>query len=67
MKRARTNLAASIHQRLLNLARGSNRPMGELLQYFAIERFLYRFSLSPYGEKFDLKDAQMLRRFSERT
>ena len=61
MKRAPTNIAASIHQRLLNLARASNRPFNELLQYFAIERFLYRFSLSPYKEQFVLKGAQMLR------
>jgi hypothetical protein len=61
MKRAPTNIAASVHQRLLNLARASDRPMGELLQYFAIERFLYRFSLSPYSEQFVLKGAQMLR------
>ena len=32
-----------------------------MLQYFAIERFLYRFSLSPYKEQFVLKGAQMLR------
>ena len=45
MKRAPTNLAASVPQRLLNLARAWNRPFNELLQNFAIERFLYRFSL----------------------
>lgn len=61
MKRVPTNLAASVHQRLLNLARATNRPLNELLQYFAIERFLYRFSLSPYSEQFVLKGAQMLR------
>lgn len=61
MKRVPTNLAASVHQRLLILARASNRPFNELLQYFAIERFLYRFSLSPYKEQFVLKGAQMLR------
>ena len=61
MKRVPTNITASIHQRLLNLARASNRPFNELLQYFAIERFLYRFSLSPYKEQFVLKGAQMLR------
>jgi Nucleotidyl transferase AbiEii toxin, Type IV TA system len=61
MKGAKTNLAASIHQRLLNLARSSNRPFNELLKYFAIERFLYRFSLSPYKEQLVLKGAQMLR------
>ena len=61
MKRVPANLAASVHQRLLNLARATDRPFNELLQYFAIERFLYRFSLSPYGEQFVLKGAQMLR------
>ncbi|MDQ3651478.1 MAG: nucleotidyl transferase AbiEii/AbiGii toxin family protein [Acidobacteriota bacterium] len=61
MKRPPTNIVASIHQRLLNLARTSDRPFNELLQYFAIERFLYRFSLSPYNEQFVLKGAQMLR------
>jgi len=61
MKRARMNLAASVHQRLLNLARATDRPFNELLQYFAIERFLYRFSLSTYKEQFVLKGAQMLR------
>jgi hypothetical protein len=61
MKRGRTNTPASIHQRLLNLARASDRPFNELLQYFAIERFLYRFSLSTYKEQFVLKGAQMLR------
>jgi len=61
MKRVPTNIVASIHGRLLNLARATNRPLNELLQYFAIERFLYRFSLSPYREQFILKGAQMLR------
>jgi hypothetical protein len=31
MKGAKTNLAAAVHQRLLNLARASNRPFNELL------------------------------------
>lgn len=51
------NLPASIHQRLLNKARASNRPFGELLQYYAIERFLYRLSESPYHDRFVLKGA----------
>jgi hypothetical protein len=29
------DIAASIHQRLLNLAKESGRPFNELLQYFA--------------------------------
>jgi len=32
-----TNQAASVHQRLLNLAKASGRPFNELLQFYAIE------------------------------
>ncbi|MGH7254783.1 MAG: nucleotidyl transferase AbiEii/AbiGii toxin family protein [Nitrospirales bacterium] len=56
-----TNLPASIHQRLLNQAKQEKRPLQELLQYFAIERFLYRLSRSPHAGKFLLKGALMLR------
>ena len=38
------NVAASIRQRLLNIAKATSRPFGEVLQYFAMERFLYRLS-----------------------
>ncbi len=51
------NLPASIHQRLLNKARVSGRPFNELLQYYAIERFLYRLAESPYQDRFVLKGA----------
>src|SRR5678816_4050934 len=54
-----TNVPASVHQRLLNLARQTNRPFNELLQYFAIQRFLFRFSRSAYAEHFRLNVAQM--------
>jgi hypothetical protein len=55
------NIAASIRQRLLNKAREEKRPFNELLQYYAMERFLYRLSLSPYKNRFILKGALMLR------
>jgi predicted nucleotidyltransferase component of viral defense system len=55
------NIAASIRQRLLNKAREDGRPFNELLQYFAMERFLYRLSKSEHAEKFVLKGALMLR------
>ena len=55
------NLAATIHQRLLNLARSENRPLNELLQYFAIVRFLFRLGQTKYRQVFVLKGAQMLR------
>lgn len=54
------NIPASVHQRLLNLARETNRPFNEVLQYFAIARFLFRFSRSSHANQFVLKGAQML-------
>lgn len=54
------NLAASVHQRLLDKARQTGRPFNELLQYFAMERFLYRLSKSKYAKNFVLKGALML-------
>jgi nucleotidyltransferase AbiEii toxin of type IV toxin-antitoxin system len=56
-----TNLPASVHQRLLNLSRQTKRPFNELLQYYAIERFLFRLSRSPHAPEFVLKGALMLR------
>ena len=53
------DLAASVHQRLLNRARAEGRPFNELLQYFALERFLYRLGCSPYHGQFVLKGALM--------
>ena len=38
-----------------------NRPFNELLQYYAMERFLYRLSMSPHSQSFVLKGALMLR------
>lgn len=55
------NIGASIRQRLLNKAREDKRPFNELLQYYAMERFLYRLSISQYKDRFILKGALMLR------
>lgn len=55
------NNAASVRQRLLNRARSDRRPFNELLQYYAMERFLYRLSQSEHAERFILKGALMLR------
>ena len=59
-KRPPKNIAASIRQRLLIKARETGRPFSELLQYFAMERFLYRLSKSRYADNFVLKGALML-------
>lgn len=60
MARTTTNLAASIHQRLLNKARAMNRPFADILQRYAIERFIYRLSRSPHADRFILKGGLML-------
>jgi len=60
MTRQYKNIAASVRQRLLNKARETGRPFNELLQYFAMERFLYRLSKSHYADNFVLKGALML-------
>ncbi len=54
------NIAASVHRRLLNKAKEADRSFNELFQYYAIERFLYRLSLSTHAERFVLKGALML-------
>lgn len=59
MNKENTNLAASVRQRLLNRAKETNRPFDELLQYFAMERFLYRLSRSSYKSRVVLKGALM--------
>ena len=59
-KRQSKNIAASVRQRLLDKARETSRPFSELLQYFAMERFLYRLSKSRYADNFVLKGALML-------
>jgi Nucleotidyl transferase AbiEii toxin, Type IV TA system len=56
----KTDMAASVRQRLLNLAKKTGRPFQEVLQYFAMERFLYRLSRSKEPGRFVLKGALML-------
>jgi len=53
------NVAASVHQRLLNHARAEGHLFNEVLQYFALERFLYRLGRSSYRRQFVLKGALM--------
>lgn len=55
------NISASVRQKLLNRARSDGRPFAELLQYYAMERFLYRLSQSSHAKHFILKGALMLR------
>lgn len=55
------NVAASVRQKILNRARNDHRPFSELMQYYAMERFLYRLSKSTHVNRFILKGALMLR------
>ena len=57
MKKVVTNIQASIRDRLRNKAKETNRPFAEVLQYYGMERFLYRFGRSKYADKFVLKGA----------
>jgi len=59
-RRSPRDIGASVRQRLLNEARASGRPFNEVLQYFAMERFLFRLSKSPHGDRFVLKGALLL-------
>jgi hypothetical protein len=52
-----TNNTASIHQRILNKATAEHHPFNEILQYYAMERFLYRLGQSSYHQQFVLKGA----------
>ncbi len=51
------NLAASVRQRLLNLAKKRTDAFDLVLARYAMERLLYRLSVSAYADKFVLKGA----------
>lgn len=58
------NTAASVRQRLLNLARERGMDFGLMLTNFAIERFLYRLSISQHECDFVIKGAVLFRVWS---
>lgn len=60
------NLPASIHRRLLDLARARGETLPILLNRFVAERFLYRLSLTEHRARFVLKGAALLSVWSER-
>ena len=59
MKKDIKNIEASVKARLQNRAKEEERPFSEVLQYYGMERFLYRVSQSKYTDKFILKGALM--------
>ena len=60
MTETQKNISASIQARLKNEAEQQGKPFAELLQYYGMERFLYRLSKSQYVDKFILKGGLLL-------
>jgi hypothetical protein len=67
MKKAVVNLAASVRQRLLNVATERKEDFGLILSRYGLERFLYRISVSPHRDSFVLKGALLLQVWTEET
>ena len=59
MKKEIKNIEASVRAKLTNKAEETHRPFSEILQYYAMERFLYRLSQTDHVDKFILKGALM--------
>lgn len=59
MTQNRTNQAASVHKRLLNLSRERGEEFQFLLTQFALERLLSRLSESEHADRFVLKGAML--------
>ena len=53
------SMAQSVRDRLLRRARERGEDFNFLLNRFAVERFLYRLSLSPHRDRFVLKGASL--------
>ena len=51
------NMAASVRARLLDKSKSEGLAFNQMLQRYAMERFLYRLSVSDYAEAFYLKGA----------
>jgi hypothetical protein len=60
---AERNLAHSIQARLKNSAAQSGRPFVEILELYAVERFLHRLGRSRHRDRFVLKGAMLLRQW----
>jgi hypothetical protein len=65
-KKALTNVASSVRQRLLNLAKAQGEDFQRVLVRYANERLLYRLSVSPHAGDFVLKGAMLLYAWTER-
>lgn len=59
------NVAASIRQRLLNLARQRKEDFGQILTKYGLERILFRLSQSKHRDLFILKGALLFELWTE--
>lgn len=57
MSPGKQNIAASVRARLLNVAKAQGVDFQQVLVRFALERILYRLTLSKYADRFFLKGA----------
>ena len=57
MNAASPNVAASVRARLLNVAKAQGVDFNQVLVRFALERILYRMTLSQHADRFLLKGA----------
>lgn len=55
------NIVASVLARLRNTAKSSGAPFQQILQQYAMERFLHRVSRSPHAQTVILKGALLLK------
>lgn len=60
MAKAPVNIAKSVKDRLLNIARKEGRAFDILLVRFALERLLYRLSVSEHRDRFVLKGGMLV-------
>lgn len=59
MPKGKVNIAASVRQRLLNLAHERRADFQLILIQYAVERLLYRLSRSAHNDRFVLKGAML--------
>ncbi len=55
------DIEASVRAKLTSVANKTGRPFAEVLQYYGMERFLYRLSQSKHTSVFVLKGALMFK------
>ncbi len=60
MAKSAENMAASVRQRLLNLARTGGRDFQTVLVAFGLERLVWRLSVSGYRDQFFLKGGMLV-------